>query len=595
MQALALSHQSNLMPSAVFVESPQDLYVGDAALNKADEHPQGLLPAPKRMLGIGMVPVNGYEVPPSALVAAILRPIYERALSVHNQQRPGRIVLTHPEAWSLDQIKILTDAAALAGIDPATVTTISEPRAAAHYYTRATPLPVGATIAVFDFGAGTLDVAVLKATDSHTFEVLAGRGDNALGGKNFDALIRRWVDEQLTERDPQLLQWLRRTAPIQNIHALHGQIRRAKELLSDHPAATIRVTGDGRSTTLSLTREEFEQIIGPQVTQALELTRQTLVDAGVESGSLDALYLTGGSSWIPLVHARLSALGPVATLDDPKTVVAQGALCTPFPTDTAPEPPSIAHAPAPMSTAAESAPTTVPATARTKLWLSAAAAGVVLLGGVAAAVALTGQNTMTGAATAAAESEPAGAVAPTSARASSAETTTASPIAVAPEPRATAEPGSVTPRGNIVGAFGDTMTRGCTSEVCDLAVTITGIDVNPKGCEVYSADPKNKDRTVVVHYTVVTGPNTVVTNGGLMTAITWSAVDPQGSAQSDLHGSRSGDCGDYESREFMPNSKYNLSTVIGVPQGYDTIIWQANNLYNDLLAAPGLEFTLPAR
>jgi hypothetical protein len=62
-----LEPPKHLMPSAVFVESPQDVYAGNAALNKADEHPQGLLPAPKRMLGIGMVPVNGYEVPPSAL------------------------------------------------------------------------------------------------------------------------------------------------------------------------------------------------------------------------------------------------------------------------------------------------------------------------------------------------------------------------------------------------------------------------------------------------------------------------------------------------------------------------------------------------
>lgn len=39
-----------------------------------------------------------------------------------------------------------------------------------------------------------------------------------------------------------------------------------------------------------------------------------------------ALYLTGGSSRIPLIQQRLGELGPVATLDDPKTVVAQGAL-----------------------------------------------------------------------------------------------------------------------------------------------------------------------------------------------------------------------------------------------------------------------------
>ncbi|MFZ2527344.1 MAG: Hsp70 family protein, partial [Rhodococcus sp. (in: high G+C Gram-positive bacteria)] len=42
-------------------------------------------------------------------------------------------------------------------------------------------------------------------------------------------------------------------------------------------------------------------------------------------GGLQALYLTGGSSRIPYVHRRLAELGPIATLDDPKTVVAKGA------------------------------------------------------------------------------------------------------------------------------------------------------------------------------------------------------------------------------------------------------------------------------
>ncbi|MBH0122524.1 Hsp70 family protein [Rhodococcus sp. CX] len=586
-QVLPLSHQSNLMPSAVYVESPETVFAGDAALNKAEEHPQALLPAPKRMLGFGMVPVNGYEIPPSALVAAILRLVYERALSVHNNEPPSRVVLTHPEAWSLEQVGILTDAAALVGIEPDTITTISEPRAAVHYYTRTTPLPAGATIAVFDFGAGTLDVAVLKATDTRTFEVVAARGDNALGGKNFDALVRRWVDEQLTDRDPQLLEWLRRSAPPQDIHALDGQIRRAKELLSDQPNATIRVTGNGYSTALSLTREEFEQIIGPQIDRALELTRHTLADAGVDAGALDALYLTGGSSRIPLVHRRLSELGPVATLDDPKTVVAQGALFTLSRTGAAPE--SVTDAAAAPSTASAA----VPGTARTKLWLSAAVAGVVLLGGVAGAIALARQDTEAGAVTAAAEPGAAGAAVSTSARASSTERAVELPAAVASVPRATAEPGTATPRGNIVGTFGDTMTRGCSGEMCDLAVSITGIDVNPKGCEVYGSDPTNKDRTVVVHYTVATGPNPVVINGALLSSITWSAVDSQGSVQSNLNGSRSGDCGDYESQEFMPNSKYDLSTVIGVPQGYDTLIWRPNSYFADLTSAPGLEFAVP--
>ena len=57
----------------------------------------------------------------------------------------------------------------------------------------------------------------------------------------------------------------------------------------------------------------------------MQLAGQVLHEAGVDRNSLQALYLTGGSSRIPYVHRRVSELGTIATLDDPKTVVAKGA------------------------------------------------------------------------------------------------------------------------------------------------------------------------------------------------------------------------------------------------------------------------------
>ena len=85
--------------------------------------------------------------------------------------------------------------------------------------------------------------------------------------------------------------------------------------------------GDGETIRLQLTRSEFEDIIRYPVQRAVELTRATLADAGVtDPGDLKALYLTGGSSRVPFVQEEIKKLGPVATLDDPKMVVAQGAI-----------------------------------------------------------------------------------------------------------------------------------------------------------------------------------------------------------------------------------------------------------------------------
>jgi len=89
-QVLPLSYQSNAIPSAVFVESPELVYAGEAAVQRADDRPQAFVPAPKRLLGYGAASVNGYEVAPSVLVAAVLRSVYDRALSLHNNCPPTR-------------------------------------------------------------------------------------------------------------------------------------------------------------------------------------------------------------------------------------------------------------------------------------------------------------------------------------------------------------------------------------------------------------------------------------------------------------------------------------------------------------------------
>ncbi|MFW0783659.1 Hsp70 family protein [Gordonia sp. CPCC 206044] len=329
-ETLALSHASNLMPSSVFVAAPDRIVVGEAAINQAQQNPAGFVASPKRLIGPDPnSTVGGHTLPTFVLVAAVMNAILVRGKAAHAGRPPAQVVLTHPEAWAHQQIKVLFDAAVHAGIDPARITTISEPRAAAAHYSRSHAMQPGAKIAVFDFGGGTLDIAVLTVTNENVFGVVAARGNNGLGGKNLDALVQRWVEDRLEERDPQLVTYLRRQAPVDVVQSLQDSIRRAKELLSETPSATITVPTPAGRQTLQITRDEFEELIGPAVEQALSLTKATLLDAGIaHAEQLTALYLTGGSSRIPLIQQKLNELGPVATLDDPKTVVAQGALVT---------------------------------------------------------------------------------------------------------------------------------------------------------------------------------------------------------------------------------------------------------------------------
>ncbi|MFD6677217.1 Hsp70 family protein, partial [Rhodococcus zopfii] len=169
--------------------------------------------------------------------------------------------------------------------------------------------------------------------------------------------------------------------------------RRPTQRLSVAPRATTRTAPDGAQMTVTLTRDEFEQLIEPQITRGVRLAAQVLREAGVDRGGVQALFLTGGSSRIPYVHRRLAELGPIATLDDPKTVVAKGAagfVAGGRATDPAalraievfqrePAPPSRAPIPAPMVAGPPApGPAPVPERSRTPLVVAGTALAMVL-------------------------------------------------------------------------------------------------------------------------------------------------------------------------------------------------------------------------
>ncbi|PYE18497.1 Hsp70 protein [Williamsia limnetica] len=337
-QVVPLSHTSDIMSSSVYADSYRNIVVGEAAVNQATNNPAAFITHPKRHIAAGTVPVGNLDLPLENLIAAVLNSALTRAADRRGGTRPARLILTHPVAWSPEEIDVLTRAAELIGFDRSTVTLISEPRAAIAHYTRVTAesgstieSKPGQTVAVVDYGGGTCDVAVVKISspgaasgNAGPIDLIAHDGNNGLGGKNLDAMIRRWVDKQLTSRSPELLEYLRTSANLTTKRSVDDNIRRAKELLSESPRAVINISAGGHEAILELTRGEFEQLIAHNVDSVVDLTTRTLARAG--AGKDVQIYLTGGSSRVPLVHQKLGELGTVATLDNPKTVVALGAL-----------------------------------------------------------------------------------------------------------------------------------------------------------------------------------------------------------------------------------------------------------------------------
>ena len=323
-----LGDDQPFLSSSVYVESPDRIDVGPAAIDKAQRNPYGFLAVPKNVVSSGTAHVNGYDIPASVAIGAVLESIVRRAVAANGGTAPKELVLTHPEWWSNQEVDVLVEAARRIGLSSTRILTESEPQSAAMYYSRSNSLRPGAKIAVFDFGGGTLDIAVLELGADDSFTMLSSDGVPNLGGRTLDSMIRSWVDQQLEIAYPGAVEFLRSGATSEQIFQLENSIRRAKELLSQTRAATIVVPAAGQQPiSLEMSRQQLEQIIRPAIDDAVAITGRTLAAGGIQSPyDLEALYLTGGSSRIPLVHELLSPLGPVSTLDDPKTIVAQGAL-----------------------------------------------------------------------------------------------------------------------------------------------------------------------------------------------------------------------------------------------------------------------------
>lgn len=322
-EVVALTHRSNLMPSAVYLEG-NEVLAGDTALLRGRRDASKLLLSPKRYIDHDVVQLGGHDANTQELVAAVISAALDRARTQHAGTEPATITLTHPEAWSVHSVDQLKRSAEKAGAKPHQIRTISEPRAAAIHYAAQQNIPAGKHVAVFDFGGGTLDIAVLESQADGNFRVVAAKGDNSLGGRTVDNLMFRWVLTQLEHDDPDFADYVR-TAPVSVMHALEEAIRESKELLSDTSSATISVSTPQGERDVLITRDEFNGIIQDSISRAVELTQAALQQAGVDERNTP-IYMTGGSSRIPYVQNRLGEIGTVMTLDDPKTVVSRGAL-----------------------------------------------------------------------------------------------------------------------------------------------------------------------------------------------------------------------------------------------------------------------------
>lgn len=315
---------SQYLPSVVVADGEGNLLTGKAAARQAMVYPERTERVPKQALVAGREVVLGdWAFPAVHLAGAVLSKVYAEAVQFNDGAKPGAVVLTHPARWGEDLRMRLLIAAFNAGLG-SQFFPHPEPEAAALYYA---PPVAGQHVAVFDLGGGTLDTAVLKATTEGFTMAGPPGGDADLGGEDFDDLLYEWVSEQARNRDAQLWAELEHgPRAARDLAHLRRDVTLAKEALSEH--TTYEVPVPGFPEGIHVRRPDLEALIAEPVGRAVAEMARTIAAARITPRQLSGLYLTGGSSRIPMIAQRLGeTLGVVPQMrDDPKAVVALGAL-----------------------------------------------------------------------------------------------------------------------------------------------------------------------------------------------------------------------------------------------------------------------------
>ncbi|HYC60685.1 MAG TPA: Hsp70 family protein [Thermoanaerobaculia bacterium] len=379
-----------LIPSVLVFDDSDTCKIGDAARNEADTAPDRTVRSIKRVMGYERDRTffdRSYSA--AQLASLIIGKLVQLAEEkLHADSGNGahydvrKAIITVPANFHDLQIRDVLEACAAAGLDTeeervqrvekqqseqigAAVSAgiiLDEPSAAVLYYldflrntrnsveiANAIAREQGLKLLVFDYGGGTLDVAIASVTQVPTggtgLRILANLGDNDIGGDHIDILVmkellRRCRQESKFELDTTLVagnfsdlerrrdaegwsadvwrELLRIRAQWKDL-AEHTKIRIAEKKQTPvdvRPDLIVRMQ-KGRLEQAprgiriqALSAEVVNNLLQPVVARSEELIRSALALAEVDSGDIDYILHTGRQSLLPQIRKCVRAMFP---------------------------------------------------------------------------------------------------------------------------------------------------------------------------------------------------------------------------------------------------------------------------------------------
>lgn len=321
--------QSDLTPSAVFVDGKGAVIVGAPAYSKLEFDPDNSLSGFKRWLGgenCFTFKKSGKSMKAEELSAEVLKSL-KADVFARFQEDIKAAVITVPAVWEIPKCEATRRAAQLAGLEFTPL--LQEPIAAAIGYGFQAEELRG-VLMVFDLGGGTFDTSLLSARDGR-LTVLGNEGC-LLGGRDFDLKLAEWLAARIEKESG--VRGLRRDNPLayRAFAKLKQKAEEAKKQLSVRESCPVSIEelGSGFENvelTIEIHRRDYEQLIATDTGKAISICRGLLSAKGMKPSALQALLLVGGPTLTPYIRAAIEqelGIRPNSSLD-PMTVVAQGA------------------------------------------------------------------------------------------------------------------------------------------------------------------------------------------------------------------------------------------------------------------------------
>lgn len=323
-QVIVNAEGARTTPSVVGFTRTGERIVGHLAKRQAVTNPTRTVLSIKRDMGSNKrVTIDGTGYSPEQLSAIILQKLKADA-ETYIGESITKAVITVPAYFDDSQRQATRDAGQIAGLDVLRI--INEPTASALAY-GLDKLEENSTILVYDLGGGTFDVSILEIIDG-VFEVKATRGNNRLGGDDFDQAIIDWMKAEFQKtngidisNDLMAIQRLKETAEKSKIELSSAMVSEIHL-----PFLTADATGP-KHFQAALTRARFNELTANLVEDTMEPVQLAIEDSGLGPEQIENVLLVGGSTRIPAVQdaiKRFFQKDPVKSVN-PDEAVALGA------------------------------------------------------------------------------------------------------------------------------------------------------------------------------------------------------------------------------------------------------------------------------